>query len=126
MPHSPDPDSTVINTEIPSPDAGGNPYLFSFEKLVVEQSQLYQIGTKVCIDYVSHVFNYVVDHAESYAVHKPIAFPSLIFGIIQSQHNVVKLDDVYESEAPLVVMTSKLRNVAHHINDMSDDIPDED
>lgn len=43
---------------------------------------LYQIGTNGSLDFGLHVFNHVINHAESQAVQKPIGFLSLIFGII--------------------------------------------
>lgn len=63
------------------------------KKLVVI---LYQIGIKGRLNYSLHVFNYVIDDAESHVVLKLIGFLSLVFGIIKSQHNVVRPNDVFE------------------------------
>lgn len=58
-------------------------------------------------------------------MNKPVCFPSLIFGIIQEQVNVVVPEDVFEGPAPDIVITSsKLKNTEFHINDfevISDD-----
>lgn len=78
---------------------------------------LYQIGTKGSFNFGQLVFDQVVKHAEKQVVGKPLGFPSLIFGIIQSQQDVLKGNDVFEPNAPLVVITDKLRNAAYHVND---------
>lgn len=78
---------------------------------------LYQIGTKGTFDFGKLVFDQVIKHTEKQLVQKPLGFPSLIFGIIQSQHDVLTESDVYEPDAPNVVVTDKLRNATYHVND---------
>lgn len=73
------------------------------------------------------MFDHVKDHAEAQAIQKNIGFASLIFDTIQSRINFVRPDDVYdvyESEARHVFITSKLKNVVYHGNDIEEDIPD--
>lgn len=70
------------------------------------------------------MFDHVKNHAEAQAIQKHIGFASQIFDTIQSQINFVRPDDVYESEARHVFITSKLKNVVYHGNDVQEDIPD--
>lgn len=79
---------------------------------------LYQIGTKGALDFGKLVFESVMSHAESQLVNKPLCFPSLLFGIIQAQTNVIGDTEVYEKDSPPVVITDKLRNSTYHVNDI--------
>lgn len=47
---------------------------------------VYIVGTKVKFDFGSYVFEQTLKHASTFAVKMPIDFPSLICGIILSQH----------------------------------------
>ncbi|XP_045822302.1 uncharacterized protein LOC123915204 [Trifolium pratense] len=47
---------------------------------------IYAIGTSTAFDYGTHIFNATILHGSSTAVKMPIAFPTLICGIILSQH----------------------------------------
>src|ERR1043165_4563868 len=47
---------------------------------------IYAVGTQATFDYGSYIFEQTLKHAESYAVKGPIAFPSLLCGIIIDQY----------------------------------------
>src|ERR1043165_1162371 len=47
---------------------------------------IYAVGTQASFDYGSYIFDQTLKHAESYAIKGPIAFPSLLCGIIIDQH----------------------------------------
>jgi hypothetical protein len=47
---------------------------------------IYLIGLKKKINYGEHVFNQTRKHAETFATKLPIAFPTLITGMILDQH----------------------------------------
>ncbi|PNY13323.1 envelope-like protein [Trifolium pratense] len=47
---------------------------------------IYVIGTRTAFDFGSYIFDQTYKHAKSLAVQMPIAFPTLICGIILSQH----------------------------------------
>lgn len=79
---------------------------------------LYRIGTSGYLDFGQMVFENIMQHAEKETLQKPVGFPSLIFGIIQSQVNVQIDTDCLEDDAPVLVITNKLRNTAYHVNDM--------
>src|ERR1043165_9639476 len=46
---------------------------------------IYAVGTQAKFDYGSYIFEQTLKHAESYAIKGPIAFPSLLCGIIIDQ-----------------------------------------
>lgn len=79
---------------------------------------LYRIGTSGYLDFGQIVFDNIMQHAEKQALQKPVGFPSLIFGIIQSQVNVQIDTDCMDEPAPTLVITNKLRNTAYHVDDM--------
>jgi hypothetical protein len=47
---------------------------------------IFAVGTKAKFDYGSYIFDQILRHADSYAIKGPIAFPSLLCGIITDQH----------------------------------------
>ena len=47
---------------------------------------IYVVGTKAKFDYETYIFEQTMKHAGSFAVKGPIAFPSLICGIILNQY----------------------------------------
>ncbi|XP_050918943.1 uncharacterized protein LOC127136430 [Lathyrus oleraceus] len=47
---------------------------------------IYIVGTKSNFDFGSYFFDQTIKHDASYAVKMPIAFPSLVYGVIMSQH----------------------------------------
>ncbi|GAU48358.1 hypothetical protein TSUD_282610 [Trifolium subterraneum] len=56
---------------------------------------IYAVGTKLNFDYGSYIFDETVLHGKSLAVKMPIAFPTLICGIILDQHpDILTKDDV--------------------------------
>ena len=61
------------------------------------------IGTETKFDFGSYVFEPTMKHANTFAVKMPIAFPSLICGIILNQHLgiLVSTDVASKKESPL-------------------------
>ncbi|MCI39454.1 envelope-like protein, partial [Trifolium medium] len=47
---------------------------------------IYAVGTKVKFDFGSYIFYETLEHAVSYALQLPIAFPTLLYSIILEQH----------------------------------------
>ncbi|CAI8599361.1 unnamed protein product [Vicia faba] len=47
---------------------------------------IYIVGTKTKVDFGNYVFEQIVKHTRSYGVKMPIAFPTIICGIIMNQH----------------------------------------
>ncbi|KAK2451875.1 hypothetical protein QL285_010887 [Trifolium repens] len=64
---------------------------------------IYSIGTGTVFNYGAHIFDETVQHAKSWAVRMPIAFPSLICSIILAQHPTILTadDEVSKRESPL-------------------------
>ncbi|KAK2351733.1 hypothetical protein QL285_096941 [Trifolium repens] len=64
---------------------------------------VYAVGTGAEFNYGAHIFEETVQHAKSWAVRMPIAYPSLICGIILTQHpTIITADDeVSKRESPL-------------------------
>ncbi|KAK2397797.1 hypothetical protein QL285_059337 [Trifolium repens] len=64
---------------------------------------IYSVGAGTVFNYGAHIFDETVQHAKSWAVRMPIAFPSLICSIILAQHpSVLTADDeVSKRESPL-------------------------
>lgn len=87
---------------------------------------LYRVGTKSPLNFGQMVFDHVCSHTRTFAYKKPLGYPSLIFGIIQNQEDVVTPEDVYEPAAPDVVITAKLQNADYHINDLVELSDDDD
>ncbi|XP_058753988.1 uncharacterized protein LOC131627173 [Vicia villosa] len=64
---------------------------------------LYVVGTKVEFDYGAYIFDQTMKHAGSFSIKGPIAFPSLLSGIILDQYsNILNEHDVVcKRESPL-------------------------
>ncbi|KAK2424108.1 hypothetical protein QL285_034504 [Trifolium repens] len=64
---------------------------------------IYSVGTSTVFNYGAHIFDETVQHAKSWAVRMPIAYPSLICGIILAQHPTILTtdDEVSKRESPL-------------------------
>jgi hypothetical protein len=64
---------------------------------------IYSFGTSTSSDYGAYIFEETVQHAKSWAVRMPIAYPSLICSIIIAQHpNILTADDeICKRESPL-------------------------
>jgi hypothetical protein len=64
---------------------------------------IYSIGTGNDVDYGSFIFDQTVPHSQSWAVKLPIAFPSLLCGIILAQHPNILLpeDEPCKRESPI-------------------------
>jgi hypothetical protein len=91
---------------------------------------IYAIGTKAKVDYGTYIFDQTMKHAGSFSVKGPIAFPSLICGIVLNQfpHILTDNDFVKRRESPLafsyklfqgkhvpdIVMTSEEASKAGH------------
>ncbi|KAL5191488.1 hypothetical protein HKD37_04G010762 [Glycine soja] len=64
---------------------------------------LYAVGTKSKFNFGNYIFDQTVKHSESFAVKLPIAFPTVLCGIMLSQHpNMLNYtDSVMLRESPL-------------------------
>ncbi|XP_050918842.1 uncharacterized protein LOC127136306 [Lathyrus oleraceus] len=64
---------------------------------------IYVVGTKAKFDYGSYIFDQTLKHAGSFSVKGPIAFPSLICGIILNQfpNILTKNDSVKKRDNPI-------------------------
>ncbi|XP_050889393.1 uncharacterized protein LOC127094628 [Lathyrus oleraceus] len=64
---------------------------------------IYIVGTKSSFDFGSYVFDQTMKHAASYIVKMPIAFPSLICGVILSQQPIILIssDSTCKRDPPL-------------------------
>ncbi|KAK2361264.1 hypothetical protein QL285_086431 [Trifolium repens] len=64
---------------------------------------IYSVGTGTMFNYGAHIFYETVQHGKSWAVRMPIAYPSLICGIILAQHPTILTadDEVSKRESPL-------------------------
>ncbi|XP_058774795.1 uncharacterized protein LOC131649067 [Vicia villosa] len=64
---------------------------------------LYAVGTKAKFDYGAYIFDQTMKHAGSFSIKGPIAFPSLLSGIILDQYpNILNEHDmVCKRESPL-------------------------
>ncbi|KAH1253598.1 hypothetical protein GmHk_04G010216 [Glycine max] len=64
---------------------------------------LYAVGTKSKFNFGNYIFDQTVKHSESFAVKLPIAFPTVLCGIMLSQHpNIFNYtDSVMKRESPL-------------------------
>ncbi|KAK2367659.1 hypothetical protein QL285_080922 [Trifolium repens] len=64
---------------------------------------IYSVGTGTVFNYGAHIFEETVQHAKSWAVRMPIAYPYLICGIILAQHHTILTadDEVSKRESPL-------------------------
>lgn len=66
---------------------------------------IYIIGTKLNFDFGSYVFYQTMKYDASYAVKMPIAFPSLICGVILSQHPniLINSDSTCKTDPPVLL-----------------------
>ncbi|KAH1199122.1 hypothetical protein GmHk_18G052549 [Glycine max] len=64
---------------------------------------LYAVGTKSKFNFGNYIFDQTVKHSESFAVKLPIAFPTVLCGIMLSQHpNILNnIDSVMKRESAL-------------------------
>ncbi|WJX45421.1 hypothetical protein P8452_32303 [Trifolium repens] len=64
---------------------------------------IYSVGTGTEFNYGAYIFDETVQHAKSWVVRMPIAYPSLICGIILAQHPTILTadDEVSKRESPL-------------------------
>ncbi|KAH1225826.1 hypothetical protein GmHk_11G032648 [Glycine max] len=64
---------------------------------------LYAVGTKSKFNFGNYIFDQTVKHSESFAIKLPIAFPTVLCGIMLSQHpNMLNYtDSVMKRESPL-------------------------
>ncbi|KAL5166167.1 hypothetical protein HKD37_18G051178 [Glycine soja] len=64
---------------------------------------LYAVGTKSKFNFGNYIFDQTVKHSKSFAVKLPIAFPTVLCGIMLSQHpNILNnIDSVMKRESPL-------------------------
>ncbi|XP_050888960.1 uncharacterized protein LOC127094140 [Lathyrus oleraceus] len=64
---------------------------------------IYVVGTKANFDYGSYIFDQTLKHAGSFSVKGPIAFPSLICGIVLNQfpNILTENDSVKRRDSPL-------------------------
>ncbi|XP_050891404.1 uncharacterized protein LOC127096911 [Lathyrus oleraceus] len=64
---------------------------------------IYVVGTKAKFDYGSYIFDQTLKHAGSFSVKGPIAFPSLICGIILNQfpNILTENDSVKKRDSPM-------------------------
>lgn len=83
---------------------------------------MYNVGTKGYFDFGKFVFYKIVKQCESQKYKKPLCYPSLIFGVIESQANVLLPTDIYEVDSPSLVITDKLNNSVYHVNDIPESI----
>ncbi|XP_050895637.1 uncharacterized protein LOC127102296 [Lathyrus oleraceus] len=64
---------------------------------------IYAVGTKAKFDYGSYIFDQTLKHAGSFSVKGPIAFPSLICGIVLNQfpNILIENDSVKKRDSPI-------------------------
>ncbi|XP_045796316.1 uncharacterized protein LOC123890702 [Trifolium pratense] len=75
---------------------------------------IYAIGTGTVFDYGTHIFNATILHGSSTAVKMSIAFPTLICGIILSQHpDICTNSDVPVSRPSALTMDFRLLEGKH-------------
>jgi hypothetical protein len=79
---------------------------------------IFAIGTKLNFDYGRFMFEQIVKHASTNAVKLPIAFPSMICGIILSQQpGILSTSDIPSRRKPPLSVHYKLF-VGSHVNDI--------
>ncbi|XP_050899615.1 uncharacterized protein LOC127106352 [Lathyrus oleraceus] len=75
---------------------------------------IFDIGTKVKFDYGRFMFYQIIKHATSNAVKLPIAFSSMIYGIILNQHpDILCLNDLPSRRKPALSVHYKLFEGSH-------------
>ncbi|XP_050898966.1 uncharacterized protein LOC127105802 [Lathyrus oleraceus] len=79
---------------------------------------IFAVGTKVKFDYGRYMFDQIIKHATTDAVKLPIAFPSMIYGIILNQHpGILCSNDLPSRRKPALSMHYKLFE-GNHVEDI--------
>ncbi|XP_050890925.1 uncharacterized protein LOC127096393 [Lathyrus oleraceus] len=75
---------------------------------------IFAVGTKVKFDYGRFMFEQIIKHATTNAVKLPIAFPSMIYGIILNQHpGIMCSNDLPSRRKPTMSVHYKLFEGSH-------------
>ncbi|XP_050885278.1 uncharacterized protein LOC127088489 [Lathyrus oleraceus] len=75
---------------------------------------IFVVGTKVKFDYSGYMFDQIIKHATTNAVKLPIAFPSMICGIILNQHpGILCSNDLPSRRKPALSVHYKLFEGSH-------------
>ncbi|XP_050891032.1 uncharacterized protein LOC127096515 [Lathyrus oleraceus] len=75
---------------------------------------IFDVGTKVKFDYGRYMFDQIIKHATTNAVKLPIAFPSMICGIILNQHSgILCSNDLPSRRKPTLSVHYKLFEGSH-------------
>ncbi|XP_050916536.1 uncharacterized protein LOC127131665 [Lathyrus oleraceus] len=75
---------------------------------------IFAVGTKVKFDYGRFMFEQIIKHASTNAVKLPIAFPSMIYGIILNQHHgILCSNDLPSRRNPALSVHYKLFEGSH-------------
>ncbi|XP_050908727.1 uncharacterized protein LOC127122431 [Lathyrus oleraceus] len=75
---------------------------------------IFVVGTKLKFDYGRFMSEQIVKHASTNAVKLPIAFPSMIYGIILSQHpGILSTNDLPSRRKPALSVHYKLFEGSH-------------
>ncbi|XP_050878327.1 uncharacterized protein LOC127082147 [Lathyrus oleraceus] len=75
---------------------------------------IFVVGTKVKFDYDRYMFDQIIKHATTNAVKLPIAFPSMIYGIILNQHpGILCSNDLPSRRKPALSVHYKLFEASH-------------
>ncbi|XP_050896721.1 uncharacterized protein LOC127103510 [Lathyrus oleraceus] len=79
---------------------------------------IFVVGTKMKFDYGRYMFDQIIKHATTNAVKLPIAFPSIICGIILNQHpGILFSNDLPSRRKPSLSMHYKLFE-GNHVEDI--------
>ncbi|GAA0163876.1 hypothetical protein LIER_19645 [Lithospermum erythrorhizon] len=83
---------------------------------------LYMIGTRASFNFGQFIFDPTVQHAQSHAMLKPIAYPSLLCSIIESKHSdiVTVADEVGPSPGLLTISPKLLQGI--HVKPPKNDL----
>ncbi|KAK2402299.1 hypothetical protein QL285_051833 [Trifolium repens] len=82
------------------------------------EKMIFLIGTKKKLNFGDHVFNQTMKHADTYAVKLPIAFPSLITGMILRQYPNILYPDEAPTKKPQVLSFDYKLFVGTHVPDI--------
>ncbi|KAL5194277.1 hypothetical protein HKD37_20G056379 [Glycine soja] len=75
---------------------------------------LYAVGTKSKFNFGNYIFDQTVKHSESFAVKLPIAFPTVLCGIMLSQHpNILNYTDSVKKRESALSLHYKLFEGTH-------------
>ncbi|XP_050893234.1 uncharacterized protein LOC127098629 [Lathyrus oleraceus] len=75
---------------------------------------IFAVGTKVKFDYGRYMFDQIIKHANTNAVKLPVAFPSMIYGIILNQHpDILCSNDLPSRRKPAMSVHYKLFEESH-------------